>query len=213
MTVASRIKLCHVATKCIYAMYVRVSKFECYIRVERQSCWWRQHVSPPLLQCPYILTSNKYTNIFRIIFIFFISKNIYNDTHIALSCYWYWWWFYSVSAVSVTLMQRHSSLLSSSVSSSSVSTCHMIVGKWKISYHLSFLHGRMGRRFPDGGLLRYKKWVPQQLGDVIKQGSGDSRPIGARHGDTAANHNSTHFLGWSTGPLLIILVDRMGSYF
>ena len=25
----------------------------------------------------------------------------------------------------------------------------------------------------------------------------------ARHGDTAANHNSTHFLVWSTGPLVI----------
>ena len=25
----------------------------------------------------------------------------------------------------------------------------------------------MGRRFPDGGLLRYRKRVPQQLGDVI----------------------------------------------
>ena len=28
-------------------------------------------------------------------------------------------------------------------------------------------HGIMGRRFPDGGLLWYRKWVPQQLGDVI----------------------------------------------
>ena len=28
-------------------------------------------------------------------------------------------------------------------------------------------HGIMGRRFPDGGLLRYRKWVPQQLGDVV----------------------------------------------
>ena len=46
----------------------------------------------------------------------------------------------------------------------------------------------MGRRFTDGGLLRYRKWVPQQLGDVNKQGSRDSRPMGARHGDTAANH-------------------------
>ena len=25
----------------------------------------------------------------------------------------------------------------------------------------------MGRRFPDGGLLRYRKCVPHQLGDVI----------------------------------------------
>ena len=51
-----------------------------------------------------------------------------------------------------------------------------------------WVHGIMGRRFPDGGLLRYRKWVPQQLGDVNKQESGDSRPMGARHGDTAANH-------------------------
>ena len=28
-------------------------------------------------------------------------------------------------------------------------------------------HGIMGRRFPDGELLRYRKLVPQQLGDVI----------------------------------------------
>ena len=28
-------------------------------------------------------------------------------------------------------------------------------------------HGIMGRRFPDGGLLRYRKGVPLQLGDVI----------------------------------------------
>ena len=39
-----------------------------------------------------------------------------------------------------------------------------------------------------GGLLRHRKLVPQQLGDVNKQESGDSRPIGAQHGDTAANH-------------------------
>ena len=48
----------------------------------------------------------------------------------------------------------------------------------------------MGRRFPDGGSLRYRKWVPQQLGDVNKQESGDSRPMGARHSDTAANHTN-----------------------
>ena len=46
----------------------------------------------------------------------------------------------------------------------------------------------MGRKLTNGGLLRYRKWVPQQLEDVIKQGSGDSRPMGARHGNTAANH-------------------------
>ena len=55
-------------------------------------------------------------------------------------------------------------------------------------------HGIMGRRFPDGGLLSYRKWVPQQLRDVIKQGSGDSRPIGVRHGDTAANHTDLLYL-------------------
>ena len=49
-------------------------------------------------------------------------------------------------------------------------------------------HGIMGRRFTDGGLLRCRKWVPQELGDVNKQGSRDSRPIGVWHGVTAANH-------------------------
>ena len=34
----------------------------------------------------------------------------------------------------------------------------------------------MGRRFPDGGLLRYRKGVPQQLGDVIVV--TNSPPIG-----------------------------------
>ena len=63
---------------------------------------------------------------------------------------------------------------------------------------------RMGRKLTDGGLLRYRKWVPQQLGDVIKQGSGDSRPMRARHRDTAANHNSTHFFG---------VVDRTRTHF
>ena len=37
-------------------------------------------------------------------------------------------------------------------------------------------HGIMGRRFPDGGLLRYRKLVPQQLGDVIVV--TNSHPIG-----------------------------------
>ena len=54
--------------------------------------------------------------------------------------------------------------------------------------NFTFIHGIMGRRFPVGGLLRYRKWVPQQLGDVNKQESGDSQPMGARHGDTSANH-------------------------
>ena len=74
-------------------------------------------------------------------------------------------------------------------------------------------HGIMGRRFPDRGLLRYRKWVPQQLGDFIIQGSGDSQPMGARHGDTAANHNSTHFLLWSTGALLILFGRPDGKLF
>ena len=52
-----------------------------------------------------------------------------------------------------------------------------------------------GKEVPRWGLLRYRKWVPQQLGDVDKQGSGDSRPMGARHGDTAANHTQPG-CGW-----------------
>ena len=51
----------------------------------------------------------------------------------------------------------------------------------------------MGRKLTNGELLRYRKWVPQQLGDVMTQGSGDSRPMGARYVNMAANHNSTHF--------------------
>ena len=56
----------------------------------------------------------------------------------------------------------------------------------------------MGRRFPDGGLLRYRKWVPQQLGDVNKQGSGDSQLMRAQHGDMAANHTDLQSgCGWT----------------
>ena len=40
----------------------------------------------------------------------------------------------------------------------------------------------MGRRFPDGGLLRYRKWVPQQLGDVA-----DRQPT---NGSAAQRHGS-----------------------
>ena len=40
----------------------------------------------------------------------------------------------------------------------------------------------MGRRFPDGGLLRYRKWVPQQLGDVA-----DRQPT---NGSAAQQHGS-----------------------
>ena len=46
-----------------------------------------------------------------------------------------------------------------------------------------------GKEVPRWGVAEMqKKWVPQQLGDVNKQGSGDSWPIGARHGDTATIH-------------------------
>ena len=41
---------------------------------------------------------------------------------------------------------------------------------------VALIHGIMGRRFPNGGLLRYRKWVPQQLGDVIVV--TNSPPIG-----------------------------------
>ena len=37
-------------------------------------------------------------------------------------------------------------------------------------------HGIMGTGIPAGGLLRYRKWVPQQLGDVIVV--ANSPPIG-----------------------------------
>ena len=37
--------------------------------------------------------------------------------------------------------------------------------------------------------------------------------MGARHGDTAANHNSTHFLVWSTGLLLIFFGRPDGKLF
>ena len=46
----------------------------------------------------------------------------------------------------------------------------------------SFSNGIMGRRFPDGGLLRYRKWVPQQLGDVA-----DRQPT---NGSAAQRHGS-----------------------
>ena len=48
-----------------------------------------------------------------------------------------------------------------------------------------------GKEVPRWGVAEIQKRSPstfQQLGDVNKQGSGDSRPIGALHGDTAANH-------------------------
>ena len=78
----------------------------------------------------------------------------------------------------------------------------------------------MGRRFPDGGLLRYRKWVPQQLGDVNKQGSGDSRPMGARHGDTSANHTDLQsgcsrpcvFAVWVWSNLWDLIWDRTSHY-
>ena len=73
----------------------------------------------------------------------------------------------------------------------------------------SACHGIMGRR-----LLRYRKWVPQQLGDVIKQGSGDSRPMGARHGGTAANHTDLLYLTSRRGRKNYIRCpdERIGSY-
>ena len=46
----------------------------------------------------------------------------------------------------------------------------------KVSWAEPRTHGIMGRRFPDGVLLRYRKCVPQQLGDVIVV--TNSPPIG-----------------------------------
>ena len=37
--------------------------------------------------------------------------------------------------------------------------------------------------------------------------------MGVRHSDKAANHNSTHFLVWSTGPLLIFFGRPDGKLF
>ena len=56
--------------------------------------------------------------------------------------------------------------------------CNYCITLWwstvKLYIYITSTHGIMGRRFPNGGLLRYRKWVPLQLGDVNKQGSGDS---------------------------------------
>ena len=38
------------------------------------------------------------------------------------------------------------------------------------------------------GVAEIQKMSPSKLGDENKQGSGDSRPIGAQHGNTATNH-------------------------
>ena len=47
-------------------------------------------------------------------------------------------------------------------------------------------HGIMGRRFPDGWLLRYRKWVPQQLGYVIVV--TNSPPIGLMRSQLTNHH-------------------------
>ena len=48
------------------------------------------------------------------------------------------------------------------------SICTSLLSKTNspVSWLQGYTHEIMGRRFPDGGLLRYRKWVPQQLGDV-----------------------------------------------
>ena len=59
--------------------------------------------------------------------------------------------------------------------SSRRSSEEFVVTSWD-SCQVRTHHGIMGRRFQDGGLLRYRKWVPQQLGDVIVV--TNSPPIG-----------------------------------
>ena len=54
--------------------------------------------------------------------------------------------------------------------------CLLLFVSVLISFSECIFHGIMGRRFPDGGLLRYRKWVPQQLGDGIVV--TNSPPIG-----------------------------------
>ena len=65
----------------------------------------------------------------------------------------------------------------------------------------------MGRRFADGGLLRYRKWVPQQLGDVAadqwERGTATWPPI-----TTLLN-----FFVWSTRPLLNFFGQLDGKLF
>ena len=49
-----------------------------------------------------------------------------------------------------------------------------------------------GKEVPRWGVAEIHKMSPSTTGRcsrVIKQGSGDSRPMGARHGDTATNHS------------------------
>ena len=48
------------------------------------------------------------------------------------------------------------------------SICTSLLSKTNspVSWLQGYTHEIMGRRFPDGGLLRYRKWVTQQLGDV-----------------------------------------------
>ena len=72
-----------------------------------------------------------------------------------------------------------------------------------------------GKEVPRWGcLLRYRKWVPQQLGDVNKQESGDSRPMGARHSDMAANLLSGCGQTCVFGPGLVELVrSNLGTSF
>ena len=51
-----------------------------------------------------------------------------------------------------------------------------------------------GKEVPIWGVAEIQKMSPSTTGRCSRQGSGDSRQMGARHDDTAANHNSTHFL-------------------
>ena len=64
---------------------------------------------------------------------------------------------------------------------------------------------RMGRKLTDGGLLIYRKWVPQQLGDVadiqptngsVAQRQGSQSQLYSFFGEV--DRNLTHFF-WSPG--------------
>ena len=81
--------------------------------------------------------------------------------------------------------------------------CWGLRGRWVqtvisvVRVEMTPSHGIMGRRFPDGGLLRYRKWVPQQLGDVIVV--TNSPPIGHMRSQLT-NHQVGIILdvqGWS----------------
>ena len=71
-----------------------------------------------------------------------------------------------------------------------------------------------GKEVPRWGVAELQKMSPSTSCHVIKQGSGDSRPMGARHGGTAANHTDLLYLTCRRGRKNYIRCpdERIGSY-